>query len=360
MLACTNHILVINPGSTSTKIAVYRGAQSMFQKNIVHSEEDLSVFDKVADQFEFRKNIILKELRDNDVDLDCIEIVMGRGGLIKPVPSGVIAVNERLKEDLRNSPLGEHASNLGGLIADDIAQSLPHAKAYIADPVVVDEFDDLARITGHPLLERKSIFHALNQKAIAYDYARAINKPYDELNLIVVHMGGGVTVGAHHLGRVIDVNQGLDGDGPFSPERTGTLPIGGVIGLCFSGKYSEKEIRKMVTGKGGLVAYFNSNDARHIEDMAKAGDVKAKLVYDAMAYQVAKEIGAMGTVLFSKVDAILLTGGMAYSRYFVELISDRVKNIAPVHIFPGEDEMKALAKNGVKVFMGEVEPMVYS
>jgi butyrate kinase len=331
----------------------------MFQKNIVHSEEDLAPFDKVADQFEFRKDIILSELRENDVDLDCIEIVMGRGGLIKPVPSGVIAVNERLKEDLRNSPLGEHASNLGGLIADDIARSLPSAKAYIADPVVVDEFDEIARITGHPILERKSIFHALNQKAIAYDYARAINTPYKELNLIVVHMGGGVTVGAHHHGRVIDVNQGLDGDGPFSPERAGTLPIGGIIGLCFSGDYTEKEIRKMVTGKGGLVAYFNSNDARLIEDMAKAGDEKAKLIYEAMAYQVAKEIGAMATVLFSDVDAILLTGGMAYSRYFVELISDRVKNMAPVHIYPGEDEMKALAKNGVKVFMGEITPMIY-
>ena len=359
MLACTNHILVINPGSTSTKIAVYRGAQSMFQKNIVHSEDDLSIFENIADQFEFRKSIILKELRDNGVDLDCIEIVMGRGGLIKPVPSGVIAVNERLKEDLRNSPLGEHASNLGGLIADDIAQSLPNANAYIADPVVVDEFDDLARITGHPILERKSIFHALNQKAIAYDYARAINTPYKELNLIVVHMGGGVTVGAHHKGRVIDVNQGLDGDGPFSPERTGSLPVGGVIGLCFSGEYTEKEVRKMVTGKGGLVAYFNSNDARQIEGMAKAGDENAKLIYEAMAYQVAKEIGAMATVLFSNVDAILLTGGLAYSRYFIELISDRVKNLAPIHVFPGEDEMKALAKNGVKVFMGEIEPMIY-
>ncbi len=359
MLACTNHILVINPGSTSTKIAVYRGAQSMFQKNIVHSEDDLSIFENIADQFEFRKSIILKELRDNGVDLDCIEIVMGRGGLIKPVPSGVIAVNERLKEDLRNSPLGEHASNLGGLIADDIAQSLPNANAYIADPVVVDEFDDLARITGHPILERKSIFHALNQKAIAYDYARAINTPYKELNLIVVHMGGGVTVGAHHKGRVIDVNQGLDGDGPFSPERTGSLPVGGVVSLCYSGKYTEKEIRKMITGKGGLVAYFNSNDARQIEGMAKAGDEKAKLIYEAMAYQVAKEIGAMATVLFSNVDAILLTGGLAYSRYFIELISDRVKNLAPIHVFPGEDEMKALAKNGVKVFMGEIEPMIY-
>ena len=359
MLACTNHILVINPGSTSTKVAVYRGLQSMFQKNIIHSEEELSEYDKISDQFEFRKNVILSELRKNDVDLDCIEIVMGRGGLIKPVPSGVIEVNDRLKEDLRNSPLGEHASNLGGLIADDIASSLPNAKAYIADPVVVDEFDDLARVTGHPILERKSIFHALNQKAIAYDYARAISKSYNELNLIVAHMGGGVTVGAHHHGRVIDVNQGLDGDGPFSPERTGSLPVGGVISLCFSGDYTEKEIRKMVTGKGGFVAYFNINDARRIEDMVNAGDAKAKLIYEAMAYQVAKEIGAMQTVLYSKVDAILLTGGMAYSNYFVGLISERVSNIAPIHIFPGEDEMKSLAKNGVKVFQGEIEPMIY-
>jgi len=359
MLACTNHILVINPGSTSTKIAVFRGVQSMFQKNIIHSEEEVSKFEKISDQFEFRKEVILKELKDNEVDLDCIEIVMGRGGLIKPVPSGVIAVNERLKEDLRHSPLGEHASNLGGLIADDIAQSLPNARAYIADPVVVDEFDDIARISGHPLLERKSIFHALNQKAIAYDYARAINKPYNELNLIVAHMGGGVTVGAHAKGRVVDVNQGLDGDGPFSPERTGTLPIGDVIGLCFSGKYSEKELRKMVTGRGGLVAYFNSNDARVIEDRINNGDAKAKLIYEAMAYQIAKEIGAMQTVLYSKVDAILLTGGMAYSSYFIHLISERISGIAPIHVFPGEDEMKSLAKNGVKVFQGEVVPMVY-
>jgi butyrate kinase len=359
MLACTNHILVINPGSTSTKIAVYRGLQSMFQKNIVHAEEELSAFEKISDQFEFRKNVILEELRTNDVDLDCIEIVMGRGGLIKPVPSGVFRVNEALKADLRNSPLGEHASNLGGLIADDIAQNLPNAKAYIADPVVVDEFDDIARVTGHPILERRSIFHALNQKAIAYDYARAIHTPYNELNLIVAHMGGGITVGAHHKGRVIDVNQGLDGDGPFSPERTGTLPVGGIVSLCFSGDYTEKEIRKMVTGRGGFVAYFNTNDARKIEDLANDGDKKAKLIFEAMAYQVAKEIGAMQTVLYSKVDAILLTGGIAYSNYFVGLISDRVANIAPVHVFPGEDEMKSLAKNGVKVFQGEILPMDY-
>ena len=359
MQACTNHILVINPGSTSTKIAVYRGQQSMFHKNIIHSQEELTRFDRIVDQFEFRKEVILKELKHNDIELDCIEVVMGRGGLIRPVPSGVIEVNERLKADLRNSPMGEHASNLGGLIADDIARSLPNAKAYIADPVVVDEFDDIARISGHPLLNRKSIFHALNQKAIANDYARAISIPYKELNLIVAHMGGGITVGAHYQGRVIDVNQGLDGDGPFSPERSGSLPVGDLIGLCFSGKYSEKEIRKMVTGRGGLVAYFETNNAREIEDRAREGDEEALLIFKAMAYQVAKEIGAMFTVLHSKVDAILLTGGLAYSNFFVHLISERVSGLAPVHVYPGEDEMKALAKNAVKLLQGEVEVMTY-
>jgi butyrate kinase len=357
--ACTNHILVINPGSTSTKIAVYQGLQSVFHKNIVHTEEELAQFERVVDQFEFRKDVILNQLKHNDVDLDCIEVVMGRGGLIKPVPSGAIEVNERLKEDLINSPIGEHASNLGGLIADDIAKSLPNAKAYIADPVVVDEFDDIARISGHPLMNRRSIFHALNQKAIANDYARTINIPYSELNLIVAHMGGGITVGAHYQGRVIDVNQGLDGDGPFSPERSGTLPVGDLITLCFSGKYSEREIRKMVTGKGGLVAYFETNDARKIEERAREGDAEALLVFKAMAYQVAKEIGAMYTVLQSKVDAILLTGGLAYSNFFVHLISERVSGLAPLHVYPGEDEMKALAKNAIKILQGELKPMVY-
>lgn len=359
MSNCNKQILVINPGSTSTKIAVFRGQESMFQKNIIHSEEELEQFDCIADQYQFRKDVIISELDQNDVDLECIEVIMGRGGLIKPVPSGVIEVNEKLKEDLMNSPLGEHASNLGGLIADDIAQSLPNAKAYIVDPVVVDEFDNIARITGHPLFVRKSIFHALNQKAIAYDYSHTIRVPYDELNLIVAHMGGGITVGAHHHGRVIDVNQGLDGDGPFSPERTGSLPIGDVVGLCFSGNYTEKEIRKMIKGKGGLVAYFHTNDARKIEERAVQGDEEALLVFKAMAYQVAKEIGAMVAVLYSKVDAILLTGGLAYSNLFVQLISERISNLAPVHIFPGEDEMKALAKNGVKIIMGEIQPMSY-
>ena len=360
MQACTNHILVINPGSTSTKVAVYQGSRSVFQQNVIHSEKDLEGFERISDQFEFRKTAIIDVLNKNDVDLSCIEAVMGRGGLIKPVPSGVIEVDDNLKRDLRNSPMGEHASNLGGLIADDIAKNLSFARAFIANPVVVDEFDDIARVAGHPLFERKSIYHALNQKAIAHDYARSHRVTYESLNLIVAHMGGGITIGAHKKGRVIDVNQGLDGEGPFSPERSGTLPIGQVIGVCFSGKYTEQEVRKMVTGRGGIVAYFNTNDVRHLKTMADSGDTKAKLIFEAMAYQVAKDIGAMFTVLEGDVDAILLTGGIAYCQKFTDMIGDRVKKLAPVKVYPGEDEMKALAQIGNRVLLGELEPIKYN
>lgn len=359
MNKCRHQILVINPGSTSTKVAVFNGLQLVYQKNISHSEEEIGQFLKITDQYEFRKAVILKVLEENDIDLSCIQIVMGRGGLIHPVPSGVIKVTDKLKYDLINSPIGEHASNLGGLIADDIAKSLPNASAYIADPVVVDEFEDIARIAGHPLFERKSIYHPLNQKAVAREYAITHNVKYEEVNLIVAHMGGGVTVGAHRKGRVIDVNQGLDGEGPFSPERSGTLPMGQMISLCFSGNFSEKEIRKMVTGRGGLVAYFGTNDARKVEHLALEGDEKAKLIFEAMAYQVAKDIGAMSAVLKGEVNAILLTGGLAYSNYLTEFITNMVKNIAPVHIYPGEDEMKALAFNGLMVLKGETQILDY-
>lgn len=359
MQACTYTVLCINPGSTSTKIAVYRGSSSLFQTNISHSEEEIAQYSRITDQFSFRKDAILKALNDNNIDIQCIEVVMGRGGLIKPVPSGVFEVNEALRHDLQNSPIGEHASNLGGLISKDIALSLPNAKAYIADPVVVDELDDIARISGHPEFSRVSIYHALNQKAIAREYARIHNKKYEDYNLIVAHMGGGITVGAHRKGKVVDVNQGLDGEGPFSPERSGTLPVGQLINKCYSGEYSRDEMKKMAVGRGGLVAYFGTNNARKIEQMALAGDERTKLIYEAMAYQVAKNIGSMYTVLKGEVDAIILTGGIAYSNYFTNLISERVFKLAPVHVYPGEDEMKALAMNGMMVLKGEITPMIY-
>jgi butyrate kinase len=348
-----SRILAINPGSTSTKIAVFDGKEQLFVKNIKHSTEELSDFKKITDQSDFRKNVILKELEENNISLKSIEVVMGRGGLIKPIPSGIYKVNELLKEHLYNGYSGEHASNLGGLIADNIAKSIGLSDSYIADPVVVDELQPVARITGHPLFERVSIFHALNQKAVARGYAQEIGKEYEALNLIVAHMGGGISVGAHEKGRVIDVNQALDGEGPFSPERSGTLPTGQLVNLCFSGKYTKDEVKKLLVGKGGYVGYFGSNDAYQVEKDAQAGDEKAKLIENAMAYQVAKAVGEAAVVLQGKVDAILLTGGIAYGKPIVAEITRFIDWIAPVKVFPGEDEMRALAFNAYRVLNGE-------
>lgn len=356
----TIQVLAINPGSTSTKIAVYHDTSPVFIQTIRHTSEELSPFERVTDQYTFRKDLILQQLHDADIDLSSLSIIMGRGGLLKPVESGVIEVNEKMIHDLKSCKYGEHASNLGGILAYDIAQSIPNASAYISNPVVVDELNELARISGHPLLPRRSIFHALNQKAVARQHAKSIMRKYEELNLIVVHLGGGITVGAHKKGSVVDVNQGLDGDGPFSPERSGTLPVGDLVRLCFSGEYSEKEILKMITGKGGLVAYLGTNSASEVEQRAASGDEDAKLIYDAMAYQVAKEIGAMASVLQYDVDGILITGGIAHDKYFTNQVISYTHRIAPVHVYPGEDEMAALAMNGMRVLTGELQVKSYN
>lgn len=347
-------ILVINPGSTSTKIAVFENTHSIFLKIIKHSVEDLKPFQKIADQLDFRKEFILDALIDEKIVLDDIRIVIGRGGMIKPVESGIYEVNDQMKHDLLKAEQGEHASNLGGLLACAIASLIPEAKALIADPVVVDEMHVLARITGHPLFERKSIFHALNQKAVARAHAQSTGRQYEDMNLIVAHLGGGITVGAHSKGKVIDVNQGLDGEGPISPERSGTLPVGDLIRICFSDQYDQATLLKMVNGQGGFVAYFGTNDAIEIEMKAKSGDEKAALLQEVLAYQVAKYIGAMATVLQGKIDAILLTGGLAHNKTITDKISQRVSFIAPVRIYPGEDEMKALASNALLVLNGQV------
>lgn len=354
------YILTINPGSTSTKFGVFMGTDPVFIKTIRHSNEELEPFDKITDQFNFRKDLILKQIEESGIQLDSIRAIVGRGGLLKPVESGVYAVNEAMIRDLRSSPLGEHASNLGGLIAYDIAKSLPNASAFIANPVVVDELDDIARFSGHPLLPRVSIFHALNQKAVARQHAKSIMRKYEEMDLIVVHLGGGITVGAHKHGRVIDVNQGLDGDGPFSPERSGSLPVGALVRLCFSGRFTERELLKMIKGDGGLVAYLGTNSAYDVGQRIEKGDDEASLVYRAMAYQVAKEIGAMATVLHCHVDGILITGGIAHDKFFVNQIIERVHRVAPVYVYPGEDELKALAMNGLRVINNETIPKVYS
>lgn len=355
----TNYILAINPGSTSTKIAVYADTTPLFIQTLRHTTEELAPYEIITDQFNFRKELILNELHNADIPVNEIKVIMGRGGLLKPVESGIIEVNQKMVADLESCAFGEHASNLGGLIAYDLANSLPNATAFITNPVVVDELDDLARLSGHPKLPRRSIFHALNQKAVAREHSKSIMKKYEDLNLIVVHLGGGITVGAHKKGRVVDVNQGLDGDGPFSPERTGTLPVGDLVRLCFSGDYSQKEIMKMIKGEGGLVAYLGTNSAYEVEQRVQKGDMEAKYIYDGMAYQVAKEVGGMVAVLKGDVDGILITGGIAYDKYFVNQVISYVHRLAPVHVYPGEDEMKALAMNGLRLLTGDAVAREY-
>jgi butyrate kinase len=352
-------ILAINPGSTSTKIALFEEEKLIFEKSLSHSQSDLAGYENITDQFQFRKDLIMSELSKSMTDTDRIKVVVGRGGLVMPIESGIYKVNQRMLNDLSSGCFGHHASNLGGLIADKIALSLPNAEAYIVDPVVVDELDEVARISGHPAISRRSVFHALNQKAVARAYASAAGKKYEDLNLIIAHMGGGISVGAHKKGRVIDVNNALDGDGPFSPERSGGLPAGQLAALCFSGKYSHSEIKSMITGKGGMVAYLGTNSFKDVCSMADNGDEKAILIRNAVSYQVAKEIGAMASVLHGRVDAIILTGGMAYQESNTNAIRSMVEYISEVVVYPGEDEMKALAFNALLALDGKIDIREY-
>jgi len=355
----THKILAINPGSTSTKIALFEDENCVFKKSLKHSTEELAPYDKIADQYPFRKKVIMQELEAAGVNINDVEIVMGRGGLTHPLVSGIYEVNEAMARDLTEAKVGEHACNLGGLIASDIAKQIG-AKAYIADPVVVDELDEVARFSGHPAFPRLSIFHALNQKIIARQLAKELGKKYEELNLIGVHLGGGISVGAHRKGLVVDVNNALNGEGPFTPERSGTLPAGLLVDACFSGKYTKKEIGQMLKGKGGYVAYLGTNDAQEVENMVKSGDKNADKIYHAMAYQIAKEVGGLAaSALSMDVDAIYLTGGIAYDKGFCELIKAHVGKIAPVYVFPGEDEMKALALNALMLLNGETTAKEY-
>ncbi|WP_223591490.1 butyrate kinase [Neobacillus bataviensis] len=351
-------ILVINPGSTSTKIGVFDNEISIFEKTIRHDAEIINSFSNIIEQYDFRKSTILETLDKEGINISKLSAVCGRGGLLRPIEGGTYAVNDLMLKDLRAGFSGQHASNLGGIIAYEIAAGL-NIPAYIVDPVVVDELDPIARISGFSLIERKSIFHALNQKAVARRIAKELGKKYNELNLIVTHMGGGITVGVHKNGKVIDVNNGLHGDGPFSPERAGTVPAGDLIALCYSGEYYREEIMKKLVGQGGLVGYLGTNDAVQVEQRIASGDKEAKLVYDAMAYQVAKEIGAASAVLAGKVDAIVLTGGLAYGKDFVKEISDRINWIADVIVHPGENELQALAEGAFRVLRGEEEVKVY-
>ena len=342
MAAC---VLVINPGSTSTKIAVFEGDTRLFDQTLNHSSDELKSFSTIALQYEFRQKAILEVLAAKGFDTNLLVAVVGRGGVLHPIPSGVYRVNEAMKSDILSARYGEHASNLGALIADDIASKLG-IPAFIADPVVVDELSDLARVSGHRLFQRISIFHALNQKAVARRYAAEQGKKYEDLNLIVVHMGGGVSVGLHREGKVEDVNQALNGEGPFSPERSGTLPSAALAKLCFSGNYTEKEVLRMISGAGGMVSFLGTNDMRDVEKLYHAGDKAGTLYYTAFIYQVGKYIGSMAAAAHGRVDAIILTGGIAYGKDIVAGLSEMCSFIAPIVVYPGEGELEALAQAG--------------
>ena len=351
-------ILVINPGSTSSKVALFSNEQLLFDKKIEHNSEELSVFPKIIDQYQFRLKIILNFLREKGISLSTLDAVVGRGGLLQPIPSGTYRVNEKMLEDLRRGVMGEHASNLGGLLAQGIAADLS-IPAYIVDPVVVDEMKSVARISGIPEIPRISIFHALNQKAVARKAALDLGKDYEKVNFIIAHLGGGISVGVHCKGKVIDVNNALDGEGPFTPERSGGVPVGALVELCLSGKFSKDEIMKKINGKGGLVAYLNTNDVREVARRIKKGDKKAKLILEAMAYQVAKEIGAGATVLKGQIDAIILTGGIAFNNEFIDIVKDRVSFLSLVMVYPGEEEMLALCKGALRILKGEEVDKAY-
>ena len=350
-------LLVVNPGSTSTKIGVFEDADPIFKKTLRHETETLKEFGSLANQYEFRKHLVEECMQEAGIKTEELDAVVGMGGFLKPVHSGTYIINRQMLIELSTAVYGEHASNLGALIANDIAQSV-NKPAFVVDPVVVDELSDISRISGHPLLSRRSAFHALNQKAIARHYCNDNGKDYRNINLIVVHMGGGISVGVHEKGKVIDVNNALDGDGPFTPERSGTLPAGDLVALCFSGKYTQQEIKTMIKGNGGMNAYLNSNSIADIIEKAENNSY-AKLLINAMTYQIAKEIASVSVAVNGDIDAILLTGGISYNDYICEEITKRVSFIAQVKRYPGEDELSALALGALRVLKGEEEAKVY-
>jgi butyrate kinase len=344
-------ILVINPGSTSTKIAVFQEEECLFELKTSHAPKDLKPYKRMIDQYEFRMQWMIQALEEKGFDINTLDAVCGRGGMLQPLESGTYFVNTKMLDDLKNARRGEHASNLGAVMAHALSEKL-HIPAFIVDPVAVDEMEDIARISGMKLIERDSLFHALNQKAIARQLANDLNRKYEELNLIVVHLGGGISVGVHKKGRVVDVNNALDGDGPMSPERSGTVPLGPLYKMVFSGKYTLDEIKKMNYGQGGLVSYLGTNDAREVCKRIDEGDSYAKLIFDAMIYQIAKEVGAFSTVLEGNIDGIVLTGGIAYQTYLIEELKKRIHFLGKIYVYPGENELLSLAQGALRVLHG--------
>lgn len=351
-------ILVINPGATSTKVAVYEDDRMIFSETIRHSAEEMAEFSHIVDQYDFRKWLLVEAISKAGLAPSDMDAVVGRGGAFKPLVSGTYKINSAMLKDVEEGNVAaEHASNLGCVLAHGIAseEKLP---SFIVDPVSVDEFDEVARLSGLPQLERKSLSHALNIKAVGRRAGKELGKPYDKLNLVIVHLGTGISVSAHRLGRMIDVNNANDG-GPFSPQRTGSLPTTGLIKLCFSGKYSASELKRMCVGQGGMMAYLGTDDAIDVEQRALAGDEDSLFIMDAMAYQIAKEVGAMAAVLEGKHDAVVITGGIARNVALINPLMPRIEWLGKVLVYPGEDELGALAAGAFRVISGEEKAKVY-
>lgn len=352
-----NRILAINPGATSTKIALYEGERQLFKRSLEHSNQELEQYSQIFDQYPYRLELVLQVLREESIELNTLSAIVGRGGLLKALAGGTYRVNEEMIVDLKKAERGEHASNLGAVMAYNLGTQL-NIPAFIVDPVSVDEMEPVARISGLADIERISLSHALNMKAVARKVAKEMGKGYDEVNFVVVHLGTGVSVTPHRRGKMIDVNN-AKAEGPFSPDRCGGLPADQLVKLCFSGKYTYDQLKEKVSSKGGFYSYFGTKDAREVEAMAEAGDYKANLVLDALVYQVAKEIGAMTAALMGEVDRIILTGGIAYSKRIVEGITRRVQFIAPVEVVPGEEELESLALGALRVIREEEEALLY-
>lgn len=349
-------ILVINPGSTSTKIALYNNREVVFTKTLNHPAREMEKFVCIQEQFEMRKEMVLLFLRENGYNVGELSAVVGRGGMLPRVKSGAYRVNDKMVARLKNNPVIEHASNLGALIAYEIANTTG-IPAYIYDSVRVDELKDIARISGMPDIPRTSTSHVLNSRAMAIMAAEKYGKKYKDMNFIVTHLGGGISLSVHEKGLMVDII--ADDEGPFSPERAGRVPCKDLIDLCYSGKFDKKTMHKKLRGKGGLKAYFNTADAREVEKMIQNGNEEARLVYEAMAYQVAKGIGELATVVNGNVDTVIITGGIAHSDMLTSWIKKRVEFIAPVEIMPGENEMESLALGVLRVLNGEEAAMDY-
>ena len=353
-------VLAINPGSTSTKISVFDDASPVFIETLRHDAAKIAEYEGIIEQYEFRKELVLNALKEHNISLESIEAVVGRGGLVRAISSGTYKINEKMLKDLKDPSIWGriHASNLGAFIASAIAEE-NGVPAFIVDPVTVDEFEDIARISGCPQIQRQSLLHALNLRYCGITVAEQLGKNFDETNLIGVHMGGGISVAAIKNGKMVDVNNAVLGMGPFSPQRAGALPIGDLLEMAFSGKYSHKDLVSMFTKTGGLIAYLGTDHGGDVIKKIKGGDEKAKLVFDAMLYQISKEIGACATVLKGKVDAIFLTGGLVYNKYVVDALKERTSFIANSFVIPGEKEMEALTQGSVRVLKGIEEVKEY-